>query len=303
MMGDPKYFAIKKGANPHTRNRWGFRKRVNAVRAQAQWEKMAETLAGHGVNIHVIPPDPHYPGLVFPANAGVALRVEDPLPLHERDFVLSRMTVSRGGETHVYRRFLNALEVRTHESLYSFEGEADLNPWGDGFIFTYGPLQRQHWALRWGMSPWKRVYGFRTEERAWEEISHRLGPERVLKLRLNQEAFYHGDTVLCSIGPRRKTLLVYLPGIHKADRAKIVSHSDVLTLSEPDAWNFAANSFQIIKRGQCVLFMPAGVSTALRKKIEAKNIQTVTLDVSEFFEKGGGSVKCMIGDLGAWAPG
>jgi N-dimethylarginine dimethylaminohydrolase len=40
------------------------------------------------------------------------------------------------------------------------------------------------------------------------------------------------------------------------------------------------------------------VSVDLRKKIELEGIRTLTIDVSEFFEKGGGSVKCLIGDLG-----
>ncbi|MDX1387355.1 MAG: hypothetical protein R3257_07165, partial [bacterium] len=282
MMGDPKYFAIKKGANPHTRNRWGLRKTVDPAKARAQWEKMAETLADHGVNVHVIPPDPSYPGLVFPANAGVALQVEEKIPLHQREFILSRLTVSRGGETHIYRRFLNELEVRTHESLYSFEGEADLNPWGDRFIFTYGPLKKQRWAACWGIPPWKRVYGFRTSERAGEEISHRFSPEKIMKMKLCREAFYHGDTVLCSFGPKREYLMVYLPGIHKRDRPQLAGHPGVIPLSKSDAWAFAANSFQIIQEGGCVLFMPAGVSKELRQQIEAKGVQTVTVEVSEF---------------------
>ena len=44
--------------------------------------------------------------------------------------------------------------------------------------------------------------------------------------------------------------------------------------------------------------MPAGVSEALQAQIRERGVEPVTIDVSEFLRKGGGAVKCMIGDLG-----
>ena len=44
--------------------------------------------------------------------------------------------------------------------------------------------------------------------------------------------------------------------------------------------------------------MPAGVSETLQARIRERGVEPVTIDVSEFLRKGGGAVKCMIGDLG-----
>ena len=44
--------------------------------------------------------------------------------------------------------------------------------------------------------------------------------------------------------------------------------------------------------------MPRGVSDRLLGQVRERDVNPVTVDVSEFLKKGGGSVKCMIGDLG-----
>jgi N-dimethylarginine dimethylaminohydrolase len=45
--------------------------------------------------------------------------------------------------------------------------------------------------------------------------------------------------------------------------------------------------------------MPAGLSDRLKGAIRERAVTPIEVDVSEFLKKGGGSVKCMIGDLGA----
>jgi hypothetical protein len=54
----------------------------------------------------------------------------------------------------------------------------------------------------------------------------------------------------------------------------------------------------LTRDGEHFLFMPAGVSEALQAQIRERAVEPVTIDVSEFLRKGGGAVKCMIGDLG-----
>jgi hypothetical protein len=44
--------------------------------------------------------------------------------------------------------------------------------------------------------------------------------------------------------------------------------------------------------------MPGGISDALAGIVRERGVTPLTVDVSEFLKKGGGSVKCMIGDLG-----
>jgi hypothetical protein len=72
----------------------------------------------------------------------------------------------------------------------------------------------------------------------------------------------------------------------------------VIPLSVADASLYAANSFTLAHNGKHYLFMPAGVSDRLLAQIRERDVEPVTIDVSEFLRKGGGAVKCMIGDLG-----
>jgi hypothetical protein len=44
--------------------------------------------------------------------------------------------------------------------------------------------------------------------------------------------------------------------------------------------------------------MPDGLSDRLLGQVRECGVQPMTVDVSEFLKKGGGSVKYMIGDLG-----
>jgi N-dimethylarginine dimethylaminohydrolase len=44
--------------------------------------------------------------------------------------------------------------------------------------------------------------------------------------------------------------------------------------------------------------MPNGLSDRLLAQVRERGVEPVCVDVSEFLKKGGGSVKCMIGDLG-----
>ncbi len=65
-----------------------------------------------------------------------------------------------------------------------------------------------------------------------------------------------------------------------------------------DAHRYAANSCSYERDGDCFLFMPDGVSELLQVQIRERGVTPVTIDVSEFLKKSGGSVKRMIGDLG-----
>lgn len=300
LMGDPAFFSIRRGANPHTRNRWGIKKKVDRGRAREQWTRMTEILREYGVRIHVIPPHPDLPGLVFPANGGVVRDPERPLPLNRRRYLLANLSPARTAEEEIYRELIQGLGLKVERIRSQFEGEADLIPWGKGWIFTYGNLETPRWVPRWGIPPWRRVYGFRSARDALAELKAAWTTPWLLDLELSQEPFYHGDTVLTSFGPAREYLMVYGPGLKGEGLAKLRGDPHILWIPQKDARYFAANSFQILHQGQPVLFMPEGVSAALRSAIEAKGVETLTIDVSEFYDKGGGSVKCLIGDLGAW---
>jgi len=292
LMGDPTHFSVIGGANPHTRDRYGRRKRVDRQLAIQQWRRLHDLLLDHALQIEVIPPDAALPGLVYPANAGFRLG---------QDFILSHLTPTRAGEQAVYRRVVEALGLRGHQIQSRFEGEADLFPAGDLYLFTHGRIQQQRFVPRLGWPPWRRIYGFRSEPVALDEIEaiHPLG-RSVLQVLLRDERYYHGDTCLCSFGPERKALLAYLPALspHSAEALYRAFSERLIPLEASDAAIYAANSFAFERGAESFLVMPDGISARLEESVRAQGTRVLKVDVSEFHKKGGGSVKCMLGDLG-----
>lgn len=298
-MGDPTHFGVHGGANPHTRNILGIRKAVDPDRARQQWHRMARALTGHGVEVCVIAPHPHISGLVYPANAGFLYPLEGASGDAKR-FYLAHLLPTRIAEREVYRPFIRSMGYETSDVVARFEGEADFFPAGEYMIFTHGKIERQRFAPRLGIPPWKRIYGFRSDAGAKAELQEIIGGRPIIDLELTLEAHYHGDTVLCSFGPQREYLLAYMEGLTARSRA-ILRESfgpKLLTLSVPDAQLYAANSFQVAHQGKLYMFMPEGISDTLIKQVRERGIEPVLMDVSEFLAKGGGSIKCMILDLG-----
>ena len=291
-MGDPSYFHIVGGANPFTRTWWGRKKRVDRDRAIEQWHRLKDLLASFGVKVFVIPPDPDNPGLVYPANAGVRIG---------KKFVLPNLIPTRAGERPVYEAFLKDRGFETVSIRSRFEGEADFFPVGDRFIFTYGAVVPQRFIPHLGFPPWKRVYGFRSERKALDQLRPFLGKGvEICDFELIEESHYHGDTVFCSFGEKREHLLAYLEGLapESRERCRHIFGDSLIRLSSRDAFFYAANSFQVKTPEGPKLILPEGVSDSLLKEVEARGVEPVTIDVSEFLKKGGGAVKCMIGDLG-----
>ena len=298
------FFRIKSGANPHTRDRFGRRKQVDPARAGFQWNTLRLVLENHGVKVHVLAPCQEEPGLVFPANAGFR---------YGENFYLSNLNRARAGEREHYRKKLSGLGIPVLDLPFSypFEGEADFipvaHPSGDParalFLFTYGRMERQRWVPHWGLPPYRRIYGFRSDQRVGGGLQSIVGTPEVLPLALTNEFHYHGDTVLCPFGPRQEFLLAYLKALSSdAQRALHRRLGDrLLPLSDEDGQGFAANSFQIVKEhyGEKVkvLLMPDGLTERLYGQIRARGVVPCPVDVSEFLEKGGGAVKCMLLNL------
>ncbi len=297
LMGDPTFFSVLGGANPHTRNALGMRKRVDPELARVQWHQMARVLLEYGAEVCVIEPHRGLSGLVYPANAGFLYPLEGAMP---KRFYLAHLLPTRAAEREVYRPFIQKLGYETVDVQRRFEGEADFFPAGEVMLFTFGEIERQRFIARLGWPPWKRIYGFRSDERAIEELRAIASDREIVPIRLRLEAHYHGDTVLCSFGPERRFLLGYMEGLVPPSRdvlrAKFRDH--LIELSERDAALYAANAFQTDFEGRLFLFLPQGVSESLLAAVRERGVEPVTVDVSEFLAKGGGSIKCMILDLG-----
>jgi N-dimethylarginine dimethylaminohydrolase len=301
-MGDPAHFSVKGGANPHTRTRWGTRRRVDRALAIRQWHNLRDLLRELGVRVLVVPPDPAQPGLVYPANAGFMRELDAEKPLPERLFHLANLLPTRAGEKPHYARVLREAGIPTAEidPRFRFEGEADFFPVGEIYLLTHGRLERQRFVPALSFPPWKRVYGFRTDARVEEVLRPIVAPRRILRLELVLEAHYHGDTALCAFGPRREHLLVYREALapESFERLRAELGPRLLELDPADAARYAANSFALTRDGESTLVMPAGLSERLFSRVRERGVTPLPVDVSEFLKKGGGSVKCMIGDLG-----
>jgi len=303
-MGDPSHFSVKGGANPHTRTRWGTRRRVDRELAIRQWHELRRVLEDLRVRVLVVPPVPAQPGLVYPANAGFMEAVDVPKPAAERRFHLANLLPTRAGERPHYRRVLDAAGIPALDldPALRFEGEADFFPAGDVYVFTYGAVERQRFVPALALPPWRRIYGFRTDAAAADVLAPLVAPRRIVRCKLNLEAHYHGDTVLCAFGPGRRFLLGYRAGLAPEGWSELASDfgDRLLALSEDDAARYAANSFTYTPTvgDESFLVMPAGVSDRLVAQVRERGVTPILVDVSEFLKKGGGSVKCMIGDLG-----
>lgn len=304
LMGDPTHFSVLGGANPHTRNAFGMRKKVNAELARRQWHSLAREMIAHGTEVCVIEPHAGLTGLVYPANAGFLYPLSfsqfGAPPDRRKTFWLANLLPTRAAEREVYRPFIRKMGYETSDITERFEGEADFFPAGRFMLFTYGVVERQRFAPRFGVPPWRRIYGFRSNQDALNQLRTIAGERPIIPLELSLEAHYHGDTVLCSFGPRREFLLAYMEGLGPLarDRLRQEFGSDLIALSQADAALYAANSFQIDKDGSLYLFMPEGVSAELTAAVRERSVEPVTINVSEFLAKGGGSIKCMILDLG-----
>jgi N-dimethylarginine dimethylaminohydrolase len=84
------------------------------------------------------------------------------------------------------------------------------------------------------------------------------------------------------------------------DRLRERFRERLLEIGDEDAARYAANSFTYTPPGgsDSLLVVPAGLSDRLAGAIRERGVTPLAVDVSEFLAKGGGSVKCMIGDLG-----
>jgi N-dimethylarginine dimethylaminohydrolase len=300
LMGDPAYFSVRGGANPHTRNVLGVRKKVDADRAREQWHDLARALIAHGTEVCVVEPHAELTGLVYPANAGFLYPLESAGDATTKRFYLAHLLPTRVAEREVYRPMIQAMGYETVDVAPRFEGEADFFPAGQFMIFTHGRVERQRFVPRFGVPPWRRVYGFRSDFSALDELSKIATDRPILTIELVLEAHYHGDTALCSFGPQREFLLAYMEGLAPASRMSLRQNfgERLLPLSLDDAELYAANSYQIDYGGRLYLFMPEGVSAKLLDEVRSRGVEPVLVNVSEFLAKGGGSIKCMILDLG-----
>ena len=288
LMTDPRHYAIRGGANPHTRHADDSLKVVELERAWPQWHAYVDALLLAGVDVYVVDAQEGITGMVFAANAGfLPARHDQTLPLHRKAFYASHFTAPhRVPEQALFEDFLRAfgVDVRGYDASLRFEGEADAFPVGQGD------------ALRWIFT-----YGFRSDLAVADWLEREVLDQPLERLRLTNPAYYHGDCLLCDLGG---PFLVWTGGLDPQDAAGLQARlgSRVVALDDQDAAAFVGNSFYVETDLGRWLFSPAGIAQATRQRIQALGVRVVPVDISEFFGKGGGGPKCMVFNLGLVDP-
>lgn len=283
LMTDPRHFAIRGGANPHTRHADNSLKVVDIANAWPQWHAYVDALLAAGVDVYVVDAQPGATGMVFAANAGFLPRRLDDCPSYEKAFYVSHFTAAhRAVEEPLFARFMAdfGFDVRDYPPEWRFEGEADAFPIGRGS------------DLRWVFT-----HGFRSDPdiHAWLEGEVLKAP--VAMLRLTNPAYYHGDTLLFDLGGPAG---IWHEGLDEASgaRANELFAERLLVLGDEDARAFVGNSFYVETAHGRHLFTPSGIPRETRERIEALGVRVCPVDISEFFGKGGGGPKCMVFNLG-----
>jgi len=300
LLGDPAHFRIKSGRNPYTRTKWGWRKRVNKERALEQWDSLKALLMSLGAQVHVAPADPRFSGTVFPANAGFLYPLYDNLPADEKCFYMSNLTSHREDEKQLYARKISELGFKLGNLPHDFEGEADFFPCGDFYLFCSGQIRPMGFRPQWGWPPYRFQFSHRSDSRNQAALEKIVGRERLIPITLKDGRYYHGDTALFSFGAKREYLAAYLPAMDSASQERLRNKlgKRLVPLTQTEAQSFVANSFQLFTDHGPHLILPRGVSQGFLRNMESLGLASSQVDVSEFFEKGGGSIKCMLCDLG-----
>lgn len=283
LMTDPRHYAIRGGANPHTRNPDNSLKEVDIASAMPQWHSYVDALLDGGVSVYVVEPVEELTGMVFAANAGFLDGRLDDRPSTQKTFYPSHFTAQhRIGETEVFKQFMHrfGFQVGEYPRERRFEGEADAFPVGRG--------EDTQWVF---------TSAFRSDPVIADWLEQEVVREPMLRLKLSDPAYYHGDTVICDLGD---AAMAYPGGLRESSWRRLRERLDgrLIVLSDEDAANFIANSFYVETESDRLLYTPAEISDEARTKVEEIGIEVVPVDISEFFQKGGGGPKCMVFNLG-----
>ncbi|MEH0973400.1 dimethylargininase [Micromonospora sp. CPCC 205546] len=260
LMCSPEHFAVEYAINP-----WmDVTTPVDSALAVKQWDRLRETLAGLGHEVHLLNPERGLPDMVYAANGAFVVdgTVYGAQFKHEQ----------RATEAAAHRAFYESQGWRFIAPIETNEGEGD---------FAY--LPEAHGGLILA------GHGFRTELPAHAEAQEALG-RPVVSLRLVDPRFYHLDVALASIDDGN---VVYYPGAFSAASQRVLTQlfPDAVVADAEDALAFGLN---LVSDGLNVVLNSE--ATRLAGKLKAAGYHPVPVELAEL-KKGGGSVKCCIAEL------
>jgi N-dimethylarginine dimethylaminohydrolase len=260
-MCPPEHFMVEYAINP-----WmDPGTPVDVELAVKQWERLRETLVGLGHVVHVLPPEPGLPDMVYAANGAFGVdgvvygaRFRHPQRAAEADH--HRAFYDSVGEWH----FVAPTAIN--------EGEGD---------FAYLPGRLGGLVLA--------GYGFRTEPAAHIEAQQVLG-RPVVSLHLTDPRFYHLDVALAALDDHTIT---YYPAAFAEPTQKILQRAfpDAVVADEDDALAFGLN---LISDGRHAVLNSE--ATGMASKLRNAGYEPVPVELGEL-KKGGGSVRCCIAEL------
>jgi N-dimethylarginine dimethylaminohydrolase len=250
----PDYYGIEYEINP-----WMNRARgTEAAVAQKQWKQLHARLSNLDCEVHLIPPQPGLPDMVFTANAGLTVG---------RKFIPSNFRhKERAGEQPFFAKWMEQRGYEVNwlpENLY-FEGEGDALFGGD--------------ALFCG-------YKFRSDIQSHRALADILGC-LVISVELIDPRFYHLDTCFC---PLPDGGAFWFPSaFDEYGQRAIREHvTGLIDVSPEEATHFSCNAV-VIERD---IVLPEG-APLLVATLQDRGYRCHELPMSEFI-KAGGACKCL----------
>lgn len=245
-------------------------KPVDQAGARIQWDGLRQALIQEGTRCYFTDQAKGFPDMVFTANAGL---------IYKNAFVLSRFRFKeRQGEEACFRTAFRGLGYTVHElKEESFEGAGDAL-----FIFD----EKETLVIGYGDIN-EKTY-FRTSEKGALLAAECINKPPIL-IKLIHPDFYHLDTCFCPIG---KYIICY-PGAFDAHSLRVIeNHGEVIPVSYRDAMRFVCNGIPLKKPNHWKL-ITTKPSRAFHTKLDRRDIELETVNLSEF-HKAGGSARCLI---------
>lgn len=256
-MCGPDRFAVQEVQNAHMGGHIG---RTDLAQAIDQWTQYVETLAML-ITVTIMRTGSVSPDAVFMANAAF---------LGTGIAVMSNMTFdSRREETPFFAAWLEHLGYEIKYVLHNiFEGGGDA-------------LMHPGKVILWG------GYGFRSQERSYEEVARHLGIHIIL-LQLVNKYFYHLDTCFCPLDSRT---VLYYPGAFTSEGIRMIEYMFPrrIAVTFEEAMRFSCNSVPI---GQHVV-MP-DCSDRLRRLLEFYGFNPIVTPMTQFMLSGGANACCVL---------
>jgi len=257
---NPRYFDIS-----YEINSWmSIDNGADPQKASRQWLNLCDKLTESGAKLRYIEPHPHFPDMVFTANAGLVHK-------KTRTVILSNFKhKERQGEKQLYKEWFLKNDYRVIELPKSvcFEGEGDALFLGDTLFLGYG---------------------FRTDRAAHKIIADALNVNHV-SCELVNPYFYHLDTCFMPMNDRiiyfKDAFSDYSQMIMIDEFIKIGTSGgrlDILSVHKDQADEFICNSINV---------KSSVITPSENSHLSFAGYEQQECDLSEFM-KSGGAAKCL----------